>query len=394
MIYSEIISYLFSLDNFFLYVVYELVNYFFCVGILCLTYKLRFLTNEHFFIWLFLFSTPFLFNYILFDPLLFQDQFGYSNLTAKMVTEGPFNVIDLSFNNINDLRTYGVDIAAAIFAFSPIPLNVSVTSLAFTNKLLMFLFFLWIYRQTGSKNSIYLFLVPSLVLYTSLSLRDPIIIILSSVFMILLIRNRILLPLIILFIVGLLKIQNAIVLVILFFGYILFKAHLSYLRLLIFLLVFLSIGFIFEDLIVSALNFFRIAFYSEDIGSHIPDTEKVLIAPSETFLEVALYSIISAPNFLLMPLIWNASGVLQLVQSLESILIVILMGYFYLLSHKANPRTSLFLIFTLIVGLSIYAYVIFNEGTGVRYRFTLLFPYLITFYYLYSQDESKKANLS
>ena len=58
-----------------------------------------------------------------------------------MVTEGPFNVIDLSFNNINDLRTYGVDIAAAIFAFSPIPLNVSVTSLAFTNKLLMFLFF-------------------------------------------------------------------------------------------------------------------------------------------------------------------------------------------------------------------------------------------------------------
>ena len=76
-----------------------------------------------------------------------------------------------------------------------------------------------------------------------------------------------------------------------------------------------------------------------------------------------------------MPLIWNASGVLQLVQSLESILIVILMGYFlFAFSQGESQDITIFNIYANSFGLSIYACVIFltrelELGTDLHFYF-------------------------
>ena len=206
----------------------------------------------------------FLFNYILFDPLLFNDQFSYS-AKVGVLKEFGLSSLNLEFNSLNDLRSYGLDVSSLIFSFSPVPFQLTVTSLAFTNRLLIFLIFVWLYKLSGKENSILMFLVPSIVLYSSLSLRDPIIIFLSVFFIYLAIKNKFISSALVLFLIGLLKFQNAILLFLVYVGKFVFFAHKIILKF-SFILSLLIIGIIFQEQIVNGLNFFRFAFYLEDIG--------------------------------------------------------------------------------------------------------------------------------
>ncbi len=52
----------------------------------------------------------------------------------------------------------------------------------------------------------------------------------------------------------------------------------------------------------------------------------------------------------------------------------------------------IFLTFILIIGLSIYSLIMSNEGTFVRYRFTLYYPFLLGVFYI-SQNRNKKKIL-
>lgn len=388
MLFYEVVNWLFPIDSSLEYYISELVNYLFCVCIACFFFKLKLINNYHFFLWLFIFLTPFFFNYFLFDPYYFQDQFGYTALTVEMKQRGIENVANLSFNNLSDLRTYGMDASAALFTYSPIPLLTSVTSIAFTNKLISFLVFVWLYQKTNSNNLIFLFLIPSFILYSSLSLRDPLIIILSIIFLILCISGKKILPLFLLAAISILKIQNGAVLALFYVGRFFFRAHRSIRNLILFALFILIVGFVMQDTIVSTLNFFRLAFYLEDIGTNtILESEKLVIAPSENFIQLIYYTLKELPRFLMMPLIWQASNPFQLIQSLENFLVI---GVLILLASKAykkDKHLALYGLFILIIGLGLYAYVTFNEGTGVRYRFTLLYPFLIYFYYLYRNSK-------
>ena len=145
MIVSDVVSHLFE-PTLFNYFLYELVNYLFCVGIAALFYKIKLINYSHFIAWSILFFTPFVFNYFLFDPRLFVDQFSYS-AQVGVFREYGLNTFNLEFNSINDLRSYGLDISSLIFSFSPIPFHLTVTLLAFTNRLLIFFIFVWLFRS-------------------------------------------------------------------------------------------------------------------------------------------------------------------------------------------------------------------------------------------------------
>ena len=381
MIVSDIVSHLFQPTSF-NYILFESVNYLFCVGIAAISYKAKLIKFSHFIIWLILFLSPFFFNYLLFDPRLFTDQFSYSAQVGIFRANG-LESFNLEFNSLNDLRSYGLDISSLIFTFSPIPFHLTVTSLAFTNKLLVFFLFIWLYNSSKKDNSVWLFLIPSIILYSSLSLRDPLVIFLSTFFLFFVLKDRYFFSILILFLIALLKFQNALLLFVIYIGKFIFYAHKSYLNLFIFAVGILLIGFVFEDLIVDGLNFFRFAFYLEDIGrSNVSLAQENLITNNETFIEIFLSCLQMLPSFILMPLPFNATGLLQLMQSFENIFLVFLTYYLFKNAYQKEKNLSIFLLMGLLIGFGIYAYVIFNVGTGVRYRFVYLYPFLLTFFYI------------
>ena len=107
MIYSDIFSHFLSVD-YGLYFAGELVNYFFCIGILCFVYKKDLIPANHFIIWAIFFSTPLFVNYVLIDPLYFKDQFNYWYGLAKIKQDGFFSQSYIEIDELSDLRTFGV----------------------------------------------------------------------------------------------------------------------------------------------------------------------------------------------------------------------------------------------------------------------------------------------
>ncbi len=89
-----------------------------------------------------------------------------------------------------------VTLSAKLLGLVPLPNYMTVTSLAFVNKFILFATFVWFKRFFKDENEVLLyFLIPSLVLYSSLALRDTLIMVISILFIINLIRGRFILPL-------------------------------------------------------------------------------------------------------------------------------------------------------------------------------------------------------
>lgn len=391
MLVSDVVSYFFT-PSYFNYLLYELVNYFFCIGIVVFVYKLKLIKFWHSVAWSILFLSPLFFNYFLFDPSLFGDQFSYSQKVGIFREIGA-SAFSIEFNSINDLRAYGLDVSSLILSLSPVPLHLTVTSIAFSNRLMMFLIFIWLYNLTQKEYSIAMFLIPSLILYSSLSLRDPMIILLSVCFIYLVLKNKFFLSFFILTLIALLKFQNAILFLILFLGRFVFNAHKSIPKLLIFIFFIILLTLLFEEQIVSGLNFFRFAFFLEDLGrNNVSSFQESVIVANESFFSILISALISLPKFIIMPSPLSASGILQLMQSIENLLLIYVTILLFNNSFKSNKNLSIFLLFSLLIGLGVYAYVIFNVGTGVRYKFVYLYPYLIIFYLIASNKDFKSQN--
>jgi hypothetical protein len=85
-----------------------------------------------------------------------------------------------------------VTLTAKMLGLIPLPNYMTVTSLAFANKLILFITFLWFKRFFKNENEVLIyFLIPSLILYSSIGLRDTLIVVISIIFIINLIKGRV-----------------------------------------------------------------------------------------------------------------------------------------------------------------------------------------------------------
>ena len=125
--YFQIIDY----GGTFYYYLFEFANFSF-LGLFALyIYKIQLININSFMGWLVIFFSPLLFNYFLISPYSFGDQFLYSGETFLLKANGE------SF-----FQTDHVDFAGKILGAVPLPNFMTVTSVAFSNKLLLFLTFL------------------------------------------------------------------------------------------------------------------------------------------------------------------------------------------------------------------------------------------------------------
>ncbi len=343
---------------------------------------------------LFHFSLIFLTNYVLFDPGYMPDQFKY--LRVAQAVRGSGETIAEAMWNLP------VAVAGIIFGILPIPLINSIYSIAIINFLLYLFIFLFLYEREVLKGfSLWAFLLyPSLLFYTSLSLRDTLVLVVMVISFWYFVRNKILLSVIIQIPLVALKFQNLAI-----FGF----SLVTYLLLAIFFpkispkKIPPGIAYVFLILFIFAspfayryglkgLNFYRYFMYVENTGIiNAPIAETQIYSLGELVIE----TIKSTPYFLFKPFPWQAGNLFQLVQSGENLLIGAVIFYLIWRSFRYKLRTPAmnFLLLYFIVSLAVYGLVIWNFGTAVRYKFPFITLFLVFYSRFFDLEVEKRIDL-
>jgi len=373
------------------YYLFELANFSALAFFAVFLYKLNYINSNSLLAWLAIFFTPLIINYFIISPSLFGDQFQYAAEAMSLKATGSsaeFTVAD-TFSIGNHLT-----LTANMLGVVPLPNYMTVTSLAFANKFYLFVIFLWLKRFFSNENEVLLyFLIPSLILYSSMGLRDTLVIVLSTIFIINLLRDRYVFAVVFLSPLFLLKIQVFAVLLLYLIARLLFRAHKNYYLFMLFLSVLVIGGLIMEEQILEVLNLYRLAFAMEDFiapdGSRSYSAFVAYGGDSAALVlssvgEAIFKAILNLPIFFIMPLPWNWSNIFYPIQAIESWLLIYLYVRLGMKQNLYKNYEFILLTFILLVGSSIYALFDGNEGTFVRYRFSLFYPFLLAAFYLSS----------
>ena len=357
----------------------------------------------------------FLLNDVMFTPSYFGDQWGYLNATR--IIRNSFTTLSFQeitgFNMvIHDNKITGfnneVGLSGLIFALLPIPFINSFQSLCMINYIFFLLLFVFIKKKLRSDNSVdYFFLLfPSLLLYSSLALRETLILVIMffSVYFVV-IKEQKVLGLIIGFPLLILKFQNYFMILLSVMFYIILKRRNKVINIAFVLAILMGMFYPEKVPIIgpyySKFETIRLALLAENmikVTGKFYDWEaaKSMIEPLGSGISLVY---LVAKNFLYMlfkPFPWECRNVFQIVQSVENIGIVILIIMFNskkIMSHRVKQKI-LFLNLMLFVSISVYGLVVFNFGTAVRYKFPFIMIYILFYLLLLSYDKLiKNKNL-
>tara|TARA_B110000483_G_scaffold17785_1_gene19669 strand:- start:263 stop:1432 length:1170 start_codon:yes stop_codon:yes gene_type:complete len=368
----------------FFYYLFEFSNYVFVFLISLVCLRLKKINQTEFYLFQIIFLSTFLFNYFLISPWLFPDQFTYTYTFISNPSGGLF-LADTWFPNTKW-------VASQFFNLIPIPLIMTVSSLVWVSKVYLFLTFVWIKKYISDDRLIILFLLPSIFLYSSVTLREIFIIVTAIIALIHILHNRFVLGIIFTCLVATLKIQNGLFILVFWLLSIIYRISSNN----IFLLFILILGFILailvQDIFLQVISTYRTAFLAEnllgwDYNFDISESELLQITSYLDFLYISAQKI---PEFIFLPLPWQWEGLFFIIQFLEAVFIVYLFGiiFFQHNLYKNKQFYTLFLAF--LFGLTVYSVITANIGTAIRYRFSFYFPYLIAFYSMHEKIIGKR----
>lgn len=196
------------------YFVAELANFGLLTLILILFTRFKLIEREYFLFWIIYFLSPFFFNFILFSPYYFGDQYTYFDYYNRVKDIGLIEGLQFmdtaegSFDEWSGVARARSLVASYMLSFIPLFSALTVTSLAFANKFLVLLLFIFLRKRFEAREIIAFLLIPSFILYTSLSLREPLIMFFGVISLILILENKPISSLVCLFFLAILKIQN------------------------------------------------------------------------------------------------------------------------------------------------------------------------------------------
>ena len=146
-----------------------------------------------------------------------------------------------------------------------------------------------------------------------------------------------------------------------------------------------TLGGIFS---LNTLEGMRYALFAENYGYDYSLVAELGYNPVNSIPEFILITIKGFFRFVLGPFIWSFENLFQLIQSIENIVIIMLMtGILFTRKYFKETREKiLYLNVLLITGFSIYGFVVFNLGSAARYKFVFIGVYMILSYYLIKRD--------
>tara|TARA_B100000900_G_scaffold373045_1_gene353343 strand:- start:2043 stop:3146 length:1104 start_codon:yes stop_codon:yes gene_type:complete len=303
--------------------------------------------------------TPFFLNNVLFSPSYMPDQWQYFN-----VTQGIRSFALESFN-----ESAPVEAASWMLALIPMPYIETIQSLGFFNRLMATILIIWLYSSKNLRGWPLLFMVfyPSLLLYSSLALRDTLVLVFMILSVIFFLENRRLLALLISLPLLLIKFQNFLLIIVFFIAHLYFsKDSVIYRYRYIFVIFIIASLAPFIMSIIEILDISRLNMFIDDGGRR---STYVHMRTIEDFIIVALKS---APYFLMKPLPWEADSFLTFLQSFENILILAFLGFMFIKTSRLDKQIAFKWLVYLFAALAIYGLVVYNFGTAVRYKFPFI----------------------
>ncbi len=370
------------------YLLSEVCNYLFCLTILSLFTYFKYVEKEYFLFWSLFFLTPFLFNFLLFEPLYMPDQYTYmKEINHMKAGTSQFQISEVFSQSGEGLKSSRIGASAYFLSFVPMFSFLTISSLAFLNKMLTFFLFIFLNKRIPTGNLVLFFIIPSFILYSSVSLRETLVMAVSCLSLVYLIERKIFLSLLAIFVLGLVKLQNAPGFILAWLLIFICSAHKSYLRLWGLTIIGVCLLIIFFDQYAPIINLYRMAWAVED-GYSIQLVDQLEILSG---FELVWTAIIETPKFLLKPFIWQVTNPLQLFVTIESLVLLYFL-YKFIKKDKfyLNVECQLLLICLLAI-MGLYAITVYNYGTIARYRFIGFFPFLIGIYYLKIKTDDSKS---
>jgi hypothetical protein len=367
------------------YFVAEIANFAFLTLILIVFTHYKIIEREYFLFWMIYFLSPFIFNFILFNPYYFGDQYTYLDYFNRVKTVGLVESLQHmdakqeSFEEWSGIVRVRALFASYLLSFIPLFSALTVTSLAFANKFLVLLLYIFLRKRFEAREIIAFLLIPSFILYTSLSLREPLIMFFGVISLVLILENRPISSLACLLVLGMLKLQNIPGFLVIWTFIFLLRAQVSYMRISFYGLIGIAVVIATFGYYGNLINLYRMAFAMED---GVPLGEVELLEIQNGF-DMMYTTVREIPGFLLAPLPWQINNSFQAIMSIESIFLVIALGYLLFRKVMILDKKVLIFLFGFGICMGIHAVTASNFGTLARYRFGGFFPFLIAFYYIY-----------
>lgn len=312
-------------------------------------------------------ASPFFINDVIFPATYMPDQFRYLNVVQHLRS------FDLNHGEFTTVKWAGW-----MLTFFPLPLVETIKSLGFFNRFAVSALIVWLYAYKNIRGwpIVFMLFYPSFILYTSVSLRDALIVCLMISAVFTYIDRKIFLFVIWFCLLYLTKFQNAFfLLVFIFLHEGLSDIRKNYIRSLFLLGAALSIVYYFQSALIDKINVYRLAMFIEDGGNPV-DLNQFL-----TLFDLAFGSLKFAINFHLKPLPWQAENAFQIVQSIENILLFAILLILYVNAFKRNFMIFIKYFIFLILSFAVYESVVFNYGTAARYKFPFITIVVLGVYY-------------
>lgn len=312
---------------------------------------------------------PFVLNDVLFETSYMPDQYKYWS-AVNALRYGDLGFIEALGSSGNVVK------ASVFFALMPFPTPVSPISLGFYNTFIyIVLFFILYVKNIFTKLSVWFYLLfPSVALYTALGLRETLIFFCMTLSIVFARESKILKSAFFIIPIYLVKLQNFYILapiVLIYFVFNVAKKGMNLTKASIVAVISLAALLIAAPIALPLINKNRISMFVEDGG----DREDVaLISGAGDFV---FQGLTSGFHFLSKPFFWEASGFLQLVQSFENLIVLVILFLITRQAWKTQPDKLAFWLLFMALAMSVYGLVVANYGTAVRYRYAFVVIYVL-----------------
>lgn len=326
---------------------------------------------------------PFLLNDFLFPIEYFSDQLRYLDCTIEIrKTLSCEDIVDIYAES--SIIPSGLEFASYIFSFFPVPVVSSVFSIAIINRFifLMLIHFLLSRKNNYQSIATVISIMPSAIFYSSIALRDNLILFLLMIFIVLIYERKFFVTLMIIPLMTIIKLPIALSMAAIYI-YFLFSPQ-DYKKLKIYSLSSAVMIFVIFNVTLLSISDIFFEFFNRyqnamasDAGINSPDP----IYGIGSFYAQLPTSVI---EFFYSPSIFDVTNFFKLLSFIENNIFLILIVYFLMRSSNIFNPTLLYPALILIGIGTIFAVIVFNDGTLTRYIYPIKIS-LISIIFLSSQ---------
>jgi len=313
-------------------------------------------------------TTPYFLNGVLFSPDYMSDQIRYLehviNLRENFFVYSPdFPVSKSSFS---------ISFPAFLMSLIPVPFIEDYQSLGLANRFLFTMVMIFLIRKKILPTYVILFLIfyPSLLLYTSLALRESLIISIMLLSINFFYERKIIFCLAGLITLYVIKMQNFAILILFWISDKLYQIRNQF-KFEDLMSLFLVSIIVFSLFIMPKLDDYRRYFYWHDGGDL---TSYISINNFSNLLREFLYGIYF---ILVKPINSDFSKKFHLIQFIENIVLIFFLIYAYLQTYIKNHLIANKWLLFFVFSIGLYGLIVFNFGTASRYKFVFPIVFIV-----------------